>query len=196
MLQAKARTVTDSAPPAPILETERLVLRAALPTDAAVLARLANDRRVAENTRRVPYPYRLSDAEAFLRQCDGSQERVFAVTQSGEAIGLCGLDCCGREPELGYWLGASHWGQGFATEAARAMLDYAFEAMDHATVVASARVSNPASRHVLEKCGFRWTGVGLLPIRAIGASVPVDQFRLNRADWAGASRWRRTRIRS
>jgi hypothetical protein len=47
-------------------------------------------------------------------------------------------------------------------------------------LTASARISNPASRRVLEKCGFEWTGAGLCRIRAISSSVPVDRFRLER----------------
>ena len=41
-------------------------------------------------------------------------------------------------------------------------------------------MSNPASRRVLEKCGFQWTGVGLYRIRALASSAPVDRFRLDR----------------
>ena len=50
--------------------------------------------------------------------------------------------------------------------------------------VAGARVSNPASRRVLEKCGFQWTGVGLYRIRALKSSAPIDRFRLDRGLWA------------
>ena len=193
MLQQQRRPEPASAI---LLETDRLVLRAPTPADAPVLAQLANERRIAENTRRLPYPYRRADAEAFLRQCAEGSDLVFAITAHGDGtpIGLCGLDLCGGEPELGYWLGAEYWGHGHATEAARAVVDFAFERLGKNAIVSAARVSNPASRRVLEKCGFRWTGVGLYQFRAIGASAPVDRFRLNRDEWTAASRWRRTRI--
>ena len=52
-----------------------------------------------------------------------------------------------------------------------------------------ARVTNPASRRVLEKCGFQWTGVGLLRIRALDSSAPIDRFRLDRGLWASLKSW-------
>jgi hypothetical protein len=52
-----------------------------------------------------------------------------------------------------------------------------------------ARVSSPASRRVLEKCGFQWTGVGLYRIRALATSAPVDRFRLDRRLWASLKAW-------
>src|SRR5215468_9201452 len=133
----------------PVLETERLVLRAP----------------------------RLEDAKAV-------------VTLDGAPIGACGFDMRDAPtPEIGYWLGAPYWGQGFATEAARAVIDYAFEQLGHDALQAGARVSNPASRRVLEKCGFQWTGVGLYRIRAMNSSVPCDRFRLDRGIWTSLKSW-------
>ena len=85
--------------------------------------------------------------------------------------------------EIGYWLGVRYWGHGFATEAVRAVIDYAFGDLGHETLQAGARVSNPASRRVLEKCAFQWTGVRLTRIRAINSAAPVDRFRLDRGLW-------------
>jgi RimJ/RimL family protein N-acetyltransferase len=87
------------------------------------------------------------------------------------------------------------WGNGYATEAARALIDYVFDADGHQVIAAGARISNPASRRVLEKCGFQWTGVGLYRIRAIRSSAPFDRFRLERAIWASLKSWGATRAR-
>ncbi len=87
-------------------------------------------------------------------------------------------------PEIGYWLGVPFWGQGYATEAVRAVIDHAFGDLGYDVLAGGARVSNPASRRVLEKCGFQWTGVGLYRIRALASSAPVDRFRLDRGLWA------------
>jgi RimJ/RimL family protein N-acetyltransferase len=105
-------------------------------------------------------------------------------------IGVCGI-AMGESPapELGYWLGLSYWGQGFATEAARAVIDYAFADLKLESIQAGARVTNPASRRVLEKCGFQWTGVGLYRIRALASSAPIDRFRLERGIWASLKSW-------
>src|SRR5581483_1624280 len=95
------------------------------------------------------------------------------------------------EAELGYWLGVSYWGRGLATEAVRAVIDHAFGELDHEVLQAGARVSNPASRRVLEKCGFQWTGVRLTRIRAINSAAPTDRFQLDRRLWLSLKSWGR-----
>ena len=72
------------------------------------------------------------------------------------------------------------------------MIDFAFEEFDIAQVVAGARVANPASRNVLEKCGFQWTGVELHRFEALGGSTPVDRFRLSRSVWSSLKSWNAT----
>ena len=86
-------------------------------------------------------------------------------------------------PELGYWIGVPFWGLGYATEAARALIEYAFGELGDEFLLAGARVSNPASRRVLKKCGFKWIGVALGRIRALRVSVPIDRYRLERRQW-------------
>jgi RimJ/RimL family protein N-acetyltransferase len=179
-----------------VLETERLILRAPRLEDAKTVAKLANDRRIAENTARIPHPYGLADAKQFIasvNQTDG--ETAFLVTLADErVIGACGIaQLDGENPEVGYWLGVRYWGKGYATEAARAVIDYAFDHFDYGALYSSARVTNPASRRVLEKCGFQWTGAGLGRVRALSSSVPVDRFRLDRGLWASLKSWGETK---
>lgn len=175
----------------PVLETERLILRAPRLGDAKHVAALANDKRIAENTRRLPHPYTRSDAEDFISSRDAG-EIAFLITRHDETIvGACGIAAQDdAAPEIGYWLGVKHWSQGYATEAVRAMIDYAFTELDHESLQAGARVTNPASRRILEKCGFQWTGVGLCRIRALASSAPIDRFRLDRGLWTSLRSWR------
>ena len=179
----------------PVLETERLVLRAPRLGDVKAVAALANDRRIAENTARIPHPYRASDAEDFIATANRGNETSFVVTlRNGAVIGSCGLSQLDRHPpEIGYWLGVKYWGKGYATEAVRAMIDHAFTDLDCEAIQSAARVTNPASRRVLEKCGFQWTGAGLLRIRAISSSAPIDRFRLDRGLWASLKSWGQAR---
>lgn len=178
----------------PVLETERLVMRAPQRGDIKTIVHLVNDRRVAENTARVPYPYGAGDAERFIAAINRQDgEATFAITRGGDLIGVCGVEPREHAPEIGYWLGAPHWGRGYATEAVRAVIDHAFGALGHNALQAGARISNPASRRVLEKCGFQWTGVGLYRIRAINSSAPLDRFRLDRGLWASLKAWGRAR---
>ena len=179
----------------PVLETKRLALRAPRLEDAKTVAMLADDRRIAENVARIPHPYKLADAENFIggaNQKDG--EAVFLITLRDETIvGACGIVPQEQAAELGYWLGVHYWGSGYATEALHAVIDYAFTDLDHPALHAGARVTNPASRRVLEKCGFQWTGVGLYRIRAINSSAPIDRFRLERGIWSALKTWGRSK---
>ena len=174
-----------------VLETERLVLRRPTLADVKAIARLANDRRVAQNTARIPHPYAVSDAEDFVNfvGCQ-PQDTNFVITRDGEVLGGVGIDLKPAAPEIGYWLGVPFWGQGYATEAARAVIDYAFEEFGSTELRAGARVVNPASRRVLEKCGFQWTNVQLLRVVSLGCSVPVDRFKLDRGVWSSLKSWR------
>jgi RimJ/RimL family protein N-acetyltransferase len=178
----------------PTLETERLLLRAPRDGDAETIAMLVNHRRIAENTLRIPHPYTPADADEFIASANSTDgETAFLITRRDEAIvGACGIaKLDGETPEIGYWIGMPFWGNGYATEAARAVIDHAFLALGHDRLLAGARVSNPASRRVLEKCGFQWTGVALYRIRALKSSAPCDRFRLDRGLWASLRSWGR-----
>jgi RimJ/RimL family protein N-acetyltransferase len=173
-----------------VLETERLTLRSPTLADVNTIARLADDRRIAVNTR-LPYPYSQNHAIEFVRRLAGKpREVVFLVEHNHTPVGMVGADWREADtPELGYWLGVDHWGQGFATEAARAAIDFAFEEFDIAFIRSAARVTNPASRNILEKCGFQWCGVELHRFESLGSSAPVDCFRLTRGVWASLKNW-------
>src|SRR5476651_698912 len=136
-----------------VLETERLMLRRPTLADVKAIATLANDRRIAENTRRLPHPYCQDHAIEFVRgTADDNRGTVFLIESNFAPIGVVGVDWQQPDaPELGYWLGVEHWGQGFGTEAARAMIDFTFEEFDIAQLISGARVANPASRNILEK---------------------------------------------
>ena len=202
---ARAVTLLDLAAtesrregPVPSLETERLILRPPGLDDAKTLAGLVNDRRIAENTLRIPHPYELADACAFVNAANAApHETAFLIcARDGAVLGACGIATLYDDaPEIGYWLGVQFWGNGFATEAARAVIDYAFNDLGHEVLLGGARVSNPASRRVMEKCGFQWTGVGLYRIRALQSSAPVDRFRLDRGLWASLKSWGKVKRR-
>ena len=174
-----------------VLETERLLLRRPTLADVRAITRLANDRRIAENTRRLPHPYSEDHAIEFVRNAaSDNRGTAFLIESNFAPVGVVGVDW--REPdapELGYWLGVEHWGRGFGTEAARAMIDFTFEEFEVEHLVAGARVSNPSSRNVLEKCGFQWSGVELHRFEALRSSTPVDCFRLARSVWSSLKNW-------
>jgi RimJ/RimL family protein N-acetyltransferase len=179
------------------LETSRLWLRWPRMADAQAILRQAGDKVVAETTGTVPHPYPPQAVEPFIfgaRKGNALGEHlVLAITHKArpnELIGVIGIHP--REaglPFIGYWLGKAHWGEGLATEAAQAMIDAAFSLAVAKAVEASARVINPASRRVLEKCGFRHEGSNLKSLPARGGLFPCDQFRLDRSTWMALKSW-------
>jgi RimJ/RimL family protein N-acetyltransferase len=131
--------------------------------DAPFLARGLADRAVWRNLRdRIPHPYRLADAEAWIRSVAGAPAWVVEV--GGEAAGaIClhaGEDVYRRSGEIGFWLGRAHWGRGIMSEAVPAVAAHAFERFpDWCRLEAEVFAWNPRSMRVLEKSGFVREGV-------------------------------------
>lgn len=183
------------------LETRRLWLRWPRLADAQAIVRLAGEKAVADMTARIPHPYPPEQAERFVFEArrsnaDGAGLQL-AITPKGKPNSLIGMVGIGPDPEtgkpnLGYWLGMPSWGQGYATEAARALIDAFFSYGEGDEITACARVINPASRRVLEKCGFAYQGAGLSELPARCGLYPVDHFRLDRRTWESLKAWGHT----
>ena len=169
--------------------TGRLALRAPHQADAESLVAIANDRGIAVNLASMPHPYGLKDARAWIAKVttDRADARAFLITPRGNdvPIGACGIGPTGRNDgkQIGYWIARHAWGHGFATEAARALVDHAFARFALPHLWCSCRVTNEASRRVIEKCGFEYHDSGLLNVRALGGTAPVDHYCLDRATW-------------
>jgi RimJ/RimL family protein N-acetyltransferase len=180
------------------LETARLWLRWPRVTDARTIQTLAGEKAVSANTARIPHPYPAAAADSFIfasREMNSSGKGlVLAIAPKSaphDLIGMMGLEAgSDGKAELGYWLGQPYWGKGFATEAAQALIDAAFTWSELGEIGAGVFLSNPASRHVLEKCGFQYDGLGLCKAPARGGSVSADRFVLTRRTWAGLKGWR------
>ncbi|WP_245926536.1 GNAT family N-acetyltransferase [Methanospirillum lacunae] len=151
----------------PILKTTRLVLRKFLYEEACIVKELAGSEEVAHGCINIPHPYMPGLAEIWIASheiwySEGSQV-VFAVTrkEDGWIIGAVGLTL---EPEharaeLGYWIGFPFWNHGYATEAAEAVITYAFDELLLHRITASHFVRNLASGRVLEKLGMKKEGL-------------------------------------
>ena len=142
-----------------ILETERLLLRPPARRDIPAIVPLANDYDVAKNLASMPHPYTVQNCEDFLAAADGKREAGtawnFVVTRKadGAVMGCIGLHREEAGLGLGYWLGRIYWRQGFATEAARRLVRFAFEELDAPLVEAGWFHDNPRSGNVLTKLG-------------------------------------------
>lgn len=171
--------------------TQRLILRAPTMTDMPAMVRILNDYDVAKNLRLVPHPF--GDTlfrEALARIAQERQDGTgfnFAVTRAmdGALIGLCSVEHAeGGSWEFGYWYGKPYWGQGYATEAARPVMRFAFEDMAAERLTAGWFDDNPASGAVLHKLGFQITGVTRVPCLARGAEVISNRVQLTAAQFA------------
>ena len=180
------------------LETRRLWLRWPRQADVGAIIRLAGEKAVAEMTGSIPHPFPPDRAEDFVlkSRSDNIDGRALTMvitprSRPSEVIGVVAIHPArgGDLPELGYWLGTPYWDKGFATEAARALIDAFFAYTPGVELTAWARVINPGSRRVLEKCGFAAVGSGLQAFPARGGVLPVDHFRLDRRKWESLKAW-------
>lgn len=167
--------------------SERLLLRPPWPEDWQAIHAGINDEGVVRNLARVPWPYGEADAREFAALPQDRQLPHFLVTRPGVGvIGSAGLGEHAGEAEIGYWIARDHWGQGYATEAARAVIEIA-RMLGHRRLKAGHFIDNAASGRVLRKLGFRPTGVpAQRHCRARGCLVPSVEFELDLDDPAVA----------
>jgi len=183
------------------IETERLILRPFVAADAAAAQRYGSLWEIACMTTRIPHPYPEGAAAEWIAGQRAAWEKgaefTFAIQpgtgEPGEghaiepAVGAISLRKL--EPgnfELGYWLAPARWGQGLATEAARAMVVYGFEKLGAEALNSGHFVDNPASGRVLEKAGFAANGIARQWSEARRDFVDANRFLLTRETWEKA----------
>jgi RimJ/RimL family protein N-acetyltransferase len=171
--------------------TRRLTLRPGWPEDAPAVAHAIGHEEVVRMLSKVPWPYRLADAQAFLSRERGASEAFFLIlSHEGDyprPIGGIGLAPDEEGHELGYWLAPEAWGRGYATEAGRAVLAIARHGLGLKRLHSGHFVDNPASGRVLQKLGFR--AIGTVKGRysaGRGAIAPCRLYELDLAEEADA----------
>lgn len=150
----------------PTLITARLKLRPFTLDDAPVVQRLAGAREVAQMTANIPHPYEDGMAEEWIATHQEAFAKGEAVTfaivlkQENQLIGAIALHFqkSNFAAELGYWIGKPYWNQGFCTEAAKAVIQYGFEAFGLNRIQARHMTQNPASGRVMQKAGLQYEG--------------------------------------
>lgn len=146
----------------PAIKTKRLLLRQFKLEDAKVVQYLAGNKNVSESTLNIPYPYEDGMAEEWISSQTQSWKNgtgvIYAITEksSNNLLGTVSLVSIeDSQAELGYWVGEPYWKKGYCTEAAKALIEYAFTRLGIVKVVAEHLSSNPASGRVMEKIGMR-----------------------------------------
>jgi RimJ/RimL family protein N-acetyltransferase len=180
----------------PTIRTERLVLGWFDHDDLAELERLAGAPEVADTTIAIPHPYQRADAQRFLsHQAEAAaagQALVFALHQlaDGRLVGCASLrdiDAEHLQAELGFWIGVPYWNQGFATEAARAVVQLGFERLGLNRIYAHHMARNRASGRVLERIGMRCEGALRQRVRKWGRFEDVVLYAVLRQELIGVS---------
>lgn len=179
--------------PTPTLKTARLNLRAFAQTDADAIFALQSDPHVLRYWDGPPWKER-AQAERFIAACrqmeeEGTGARVAIELASNDLfVGWCAVskwDPTHRSARLGYCLGQSAWGNGYATEAAGALLKWAFDTLDLNRVQAETDTRNAASARVLEKLGFSSEGTLREDCVVDGDVSDSWVYGLLRREWKG-----------
>jgi RimJ/RimL family protein N-acetyltransferase len=195
--------VTGTLPGSLTLESDRLRLRRFEPGDAVDLRALADHPEVAATTLNLAYPYTLADAQAFIRGVrtawSGGRSLVFAIERKADSklIGAVGLTLQPNfdRAELGYWLGRAHWGRGYATEAARAVVDVGFERLNLNRIFAACFAGNSASERVMQKLGMTYEGTLRQHYKRYDRYHDGRCYGLLRSEWQAEPNSERTSVR-
>ena len=144
------------------IRTERLLIKTPEIDDKFELTQLINDKDVIKWLSDTPFPYTLNHAEEFIER---SQEETLKqesynlmIFHNGKMLGGIGLrDLYNKSCQVGYWLGKQYWGNGFATEALKSILDFGFGQLNLEKIYAAYKIGNEGSIRVLTKCGFEYS---------------------------------------
>jgi RimJ/RimL family protein N-acetyltransferase len=180
----------------PTIQTKRLVLRPWALDDAPVMQRLAGRREIADTMISIPHPYTEQQVREWIAGHDGAFTQGKAIhfaiqlKGAGQLMGateLRAIDTEHAHAELSAWIGVEWWGQGYASEAARAVVRYGFEHLNLNRIHACYTVRNPASGRVLEQVGMKREGLLRQCVRKWGVFEDVVLMAIIRQDWTGHS---------
>ncbi len=175
------------------LRSERLILRPPVEGDAHAIYRACRDPEVARWTSSIPIPYTIDHARDFIAFCaehaDTHANYAVVVPATGTLVGMVGLIINHRHAhaELGYWVAREHWNRGYATEACRTILDYAFHELGLERVFAGYYAANEASWRVQRKLGFRREGVQRSHLLRMGRRHDLVLCAILRDEWHRAA---------
>lgn len=148
--------------PITIIETERIILRPVSIDDAAdIFEKWTSDERVAKYMRWTVHQSSDATAKWLDAEVEGNKSRTsyqwaFTRKEDGYLFGTGGIFMNQEENcyEIGYQIMHDEWGKGYATEAAKAIIEFTKDTLHEKEMVAGYMVGNDASGRVMEKCGF------------------------------------------
>ena len=171
------------------MESERILLRPWLESDAETLYKYASDPELGPRAGWPPHNNVEESLEVIRKFFLNDFTWAVVLKATGEVVGCVGyhpnsmsnLEIGEDECEVGYWIARPYWDMGICTEALQMVVDHCFNEKGFATLWGSFFTSNPASGRVMEKCGFVDTGeVTKHPRLEVGSDNPVKVMKLAR----------------
>lgn len=159
------------------------------PSDAALLAKLANNKKIWDNLKDYfPHPYTLLHAQQYIhtKQTD-DPTLTFGIQYHSKLVGLISLeplkDVYRKSAVIGYWIGEPYWGKGIGSKAVALICKYGFTTLNLHRIQTGVFEHNHASMHVLRKNGFVLEGVFRNAAFKNNAFVNEHKFALLKGDW-------------
>lgn len=179
----------------PVIRTDRLVLRPFERSDAEEVRRLAGAFEIADTTLNIPHPYPPELAESWIESHGPrlvlGEQVTYAIVRDHDdrLVGAIGLVIRRQfdRAEMGYWIGVPYWGNGYCTEAARALLDVAFGPLGLNRVHATHLTRNPASGRVMQKIGMVHEGRARQHVRKWDRFEDLELYGILREEWTDHS---------
>ncbi|MHB1297169.1 MAG: GNAT family N-acetyltransferase [Gemmatimonadaceae bacterium] len=176
--------------PIPPVTTRRLVLRAFGAVDAARVEAIINDDAIAAGTLTIPFPYPAGAAlpwiEGHAASWAAGKSITWAVTRRHDDVVIGALSLrlapAHHRGELGYWIARAEWGRGYATEALRGAIAFAFDDLQLHRVDAHHFVENPASGRVMLKAGMTHEGRRRGAVFRAGVPRDLEEYAILRTD--------------
>jgi ribosomal-protein-alanine N-acetyltransferase len=172
------------------LTTPRLIVREFARSDLPLLRAFSDDPRVREfapiESRALAAAERADRPPRLPRR---SWELAVIVRRTGKLVGACDLALgAPGEADIGYMLAPRHWGHGYGTELAAALVAFGLGQLGLRSVSAIVAIENERSRRVLEKAGMQWQGLLRRHVRAGGRTWDCHRYAIDRAAWTRALR--------
>lgn len=151
----------------PQITTQRLILNQPNERDLETIVDILNNKVYSENTINIPFPYSEADARYWLELSkngfENKNQYIFAIRLKSNSKLIGGIDLGinrrFNKAELGYWIDIKYWNNGFASEAAKAIIEFGFENLKLKRIFASHFDYNPSSGNVMKKIGMKKEGI-------------------------------------
>ena len=175
----------------PVLQTERLILRKIVPEDANDMYAYSKDSEVTRYLTWTPHRS-VKETERYIKYLQKQYENGsfydwgVVLRENNRFVGTCGYTSYEREGdalEIGYVLSRDCWGMGYAAEAARCVIQYAFERLHAGRVFAKYMEGNEASACVMRKCGMTFEATYRNSMYIKGEYKTINVYSLSREEY-------------